>query len=162
MYGILAAPRLTPLALGLTLALVGCGGGDAPSGDSRTGADGRSAPAALTDFQLAHGIGPMTTAVELGEPDAEKAERGEEIYQFNCEACHFLEERFVGPPLGDVLERRTATYVMNMILNPEGMARQHPEAQKLLTEYPLVMPFQNITEDEARAIVEYLRIAKEQ
>ncbi|MEX2528658.1 MAG: c-type cytochrome [Gemmatimonadota bacterium] len=162
MYGIFAPRHLTSMALGLTLVLMGCGGGDAPSGDSSDRADGRSAPATLTDFQLAHGIGPITTEVELGELDAERAERGKELYQFNCEACHFLEDRFVGPPLGDVLERRTGTYVMNQILNPEEMARQHPEAQKLLTEYPLVMPFQNITEDEARAIVEYLRIAKEQ
>jgi len=111
----------------------------------------------LTEFQLEHGIGPITEEVSLGDPDPELAREGEEIFQFNCEACHMMDERFVGPPLGDVLDRRSPAFVMNFILNPEQMAREHPEGQALLAEYPLVMPFQNISEDQARAILEYLR-----
>jgi mono/diheme cytochrome c family protein len=89
------------------------------------------------------------------------ADRGQELFEFNCEACHMISDRFVGPPLGDVLERRSPAFVMNMILNPEQMAREHPEGQALLAEYPLVMPYQNVSEDEARAIVEYLRTVME-
>lgn len=32
-----------------------------------------------------------------------------------------MDERYVGPPLGDILERREPAYVMNMILSPEKM-----------------------------------------
>ena len=136
-------------ALALTV-LAGCGdANDAPrSGPEEEG---------LTEFQLEHGIGPITEEITLGDPDPELAREGEEIFQFNCEACHRMEERFVGPPLGDVMDRRSPAFVMNFILNPEQMARQHPVGQELLAEYPLVMPFQNISEDEARAILEYLR-----
>jgi cytochrome c len=134
--------------------LAACGGGGeegAPATRSGAGAP------ELTPFQLEHGIGPITQEVVLGAVDEELVAQGEQTYQWNCEACHRLEERFVGPPLGDVLDRRSAAFVMNMILNPEQMAREHPEGRKLLQEYPLVMPFQNISQDEARAIVEYLR-----
>jgi cytochrome c551/c552 len=136
----------------LALGIAGCGGGDhPPSGDAP------AAGSSLSDFELRHGIGPVTEELVLGELDPGMAERGQVVFEFNCEACHLMDDRFVGPALGDVLDRRSATFVMNMILNPEEMARDHPEGQKMLQEYPLIMPFQNISEDEARAIVEYLR-----
>lgn len=135
----------------LALGIAGCGDADRPpSGDAPVGAE-------LTDFELRHGIGPVTEEIVLGEIDPAMVERGQEVFEFNCEACHMIDDRFVGPALGDVLDRRSAAFVMNMILNPEEMARDHPEGQKMLQEYPLIMPFQNISQDEARAIVEYLR-----
>jgi mono/diheme cytochrome c family protein len=147
------------LALALVPALVvGCGGEDRPEGEPR----GQPSGPTLSAFELEHGIGPVTSVVELGPLDDVKAARGQELFEFNCEACHLLDERFVGPPLGNVLAHRSPAFVMNMVLNPEQMVREHPEGQKLLAEYPLVMPFQNITEDEARAIVEYLRTLMEQ
>lgn len=140
--------RLTFVPL-LVLALVACGG------DDDRAANGEAGPSA---FELEHGMGPITEPVSLvGPVDQALAAQGEEIFQFNCEACHRMDERFVGPPLGRVLENRTPAFVLNMILNPEQMAREHPEVQKLLVEYPIIMPFQNVTEDEARAVLEYLR-----
>jgi cytochrome c len=149
---------LTLAALALT---AGCGGDDRP--DDEAGSDGSAAASGptFTAFELEHGVGPITSEVTLGPLDEERAARGKELFEFNCEACHMLDERFVGPPLGRVLAHRSPAFVMNMILNPEQMAREHPEGQKLLAEYPLVMPYQNVTEDEARAIVEYLRTVME-
>ncbi len=151
--------RIRSLAFTLAVAAlaVGCGGDDRPADDARAPDAGPT----FTAFQLEHGVGPITSEVALGPLDEAKAARGMELFQFNCEACHMLEDRFVGPPLGRVLERRSPAFVMNFILNPEQMAREHPEGQALLAEYPLVMPFQNISEDEARAIVEYLRTVME-
>lgn len=71
--------------------------------------------------------------------------------------CHNMEGRMVGPELGDVMERRSPEFVMNFILNPSGMTREHPVGQELLQEYMTAMPYQNVKEDEARAIVEFLR-----
>jgi len=140
----------------LALALGGCAPdeNDVPVGEPDITEEG------LTAFEMEHGIGPFTTEVTLDEPvDLELAQMGEEIFQMNCEACHMMEDRFVGPPLGDVLDRRSPTFVVNFIMNPEQMAREHPEGQAMLQEYPLIMPYQNITEDQALAILEYLRIA---
>jgi hypothetical protein len=58
--------------------------------------------------------------------------------------------------LGDVLEKRSPTYVMNMILNPVEMTKKHPEAKKMLQQYMNQMTFQNVSKEQARSIVEYL------
>jgi len=47
---------------------------------------------------------------------------------------------------------------MNMILNPDGMLKDDEEAKKLLTESAAPMANQNLTEAEARAILEYFRL----
>jgi cytochrome c1 len=46
---------------------------------------------------------------------------------------------------------------MNMILNPAGMLEKNDAAKNLFAEYLTPMTFQNVTEAEARAILEYLR-----
>ncbi len=47
---------------------------------------------------------------------------------------------------------------MNMILNPEEMVFKDPIAKKLLAEYNFApMANQNLTEDQARKILEYFR-----
>jgi cytochrome c len=117
----------------------------------------RDRRAALSAFELEHGLGPFTSEVELGAIDADRAREGERIYQINCESCHRMDERLVGPPLRDILERRSPTFVLNMILNPDQMAREHPEVQRMVAEYYLIMPYQNISRDQALAILEYFR-----
>jgi len=112
----------------------------------------------LTEFELEHGIGPVTERIDMDDTiDEEMVTKGRNIYEMKCEMCHNMEGRMVGPQLGDVMEYRSPEFVMNFILNPSGMVREHPEGQRLLQEYMTAMPFQNVKEDEARAIVEFLR-----
>ncbi|MCX8011211.1 MAG: mS29 family ribosomal protein, partial [Ignavibacteria bacterium] len=66
------------------------------------------------------------------------------------------------PAQRDVLDRRTPEYVMNMMLNPDEMLKRHPEAKKMFAEYLTPMTNQNLTMDEARAILEYFRVVKNQ
>ena len=148
------------LMLGLIL-LAGCAG-DRPgrSGDGSTTAAVPAAPAdpgGLTEFQLKNGIGPITEVVVLGAPDHELAERGEKLFAQKCSACHKMGEKYVGPPLGGIVDRLGPTFVMNMALNPEGMYTRHPDVKKLLGEYMTQMPNQQLSPPDARAIVEYLR-----
>ncbi|MCH8276609.1 MAG: cytochrome c, partial [Bacteroidetes bacterium] len=79
------------------------------------------------------------------------------VFTMKCTACHGLDTKVIGPPLGNVLEIRSPVYVMNMILNPTEMLDQHPEAKKMLEEYVVPMVPLGVTEEEARAVVEYLR-----
>jgi cytochrome c len=103
------------------------------------------------------GIGPIDH-VELDEElDEEMIAKGRDIFQSKCEACHHIEGRYVGPPVGGITERRTPEWIMNMILNPSEMLRQDPIAKALFAEYMMEMTFQNVSEDEARAILEYFR-----
>ena len=111
----------------------------------------------LSPFQLEHGIGPITAPIALGPLDEEMAEEGEEIFEVKCTASHKRNEKYVGPALAGVTERRTAAYIMNMILNPQEMVERHPVAKQLLAEHMTFMPAQGLTEKEAREVVEYLR-----
>ena len=149
------------LALLLVTALLGgCGGGDAPpaSGDSGAAA-AAPAPVPLSAVELEQGIGPIRD-LALGPVDENLAETGRAAFVIKCSACHKIEERYVAPMLGDVLERRRPEFVMNMILNAAEMVARHPEVQTLLGEYFTPMPVQVTDQDEARAILEYLRSAQ--
>lgn len=102
------------------------------------------------------GIGPVSS-VTLGAIDPAMVKEGQELYEGKCAACHKMDEKVVGPALGGVTKRRTPEWIMNMILNPEEMTKQDPTAQALLAEHLTQMTFQNVTEKEARAILEYFR-----
>lgn len=111
----------------------------------------------LTVFELENGIGPIKEKIELSGIDEIKAASGEEIFIAKCVQCHKLDERYTGPALRGVTESRTPEYILNMILNPEEMTKRHPEARKMLAMYANQMTFQNVTEEDARALLEYLR-----
>lgn len=111
----------------------------------------------LSEFELQHGTGPITSVINLQELNPVTAKRGQEIFSTTCTACHKMNENSIGPKLDDVLERRSPAFVMNMILNPSGMIRNHPEARLMMQEYRVVMPYQNLTREQARSIIEYLR-----
>lgn len=151
--------RKQPMLAALVL-LAACGGDRPPkAGDASAAAAPAPAAAAsgLTEFQLKNGIGPITEVVVLGAPDHELAEQGEKEFEKKCSACHKMGEKYVGPPLGGVVDRLGPTFVMNMALNPEEMYTRHPDVKKLLGEYMTQMPNQQLTQADARAIVEYLR-----
>ncbi len=116
----------------------------------------------LTDFELEHGIGPIKQIMELSSLDVNLAKEGEKIFDSKCAACHKLDERYVGPPQRDVLKRRTPEFVMNMMLNPEENYQKHPEIKKLLGEYMTQMPNQNLSVQDARAVLEYFRKVKDE
>lgn len=150
-----------PLSFALflfALLLAGCSS-DNQNGREQTSSNrsGTASETQLTAFQLEHGIGPITSTIDLGPIMQDRVERGRNIYQMKCEMCHSMDTRMVGPALRDVMDRRSPEFVMNMILNPGEMANRHPEGQKMLREYMNIMPFQNVQENEARDIVDYLR-----
>ena len=83
---------------------------------------------------------------------------GEKIYDSKCLSCHKLtDEKVVGPGWKGVTQRRKPIWIMNMILNVEIMLDEDPEAQLLLEQCLIRMPNQNLTQDEARQIVEFMR-----
>ena len=112
-----------------------------------------------TDPMQDKGIGPVKS-ITLGEIDEAMVAEGHELFKTKCSACHKEDKRFVGPALAGVTERRTPEWIMNMILNPEGMVAENPIAKQLLAEYLSPMANQSLTEDEARKILEYFRTLK--
>lgn len=103
------------------------------------------------------GVGKFS-GVTLAAFDAALAASGKAIFESKCSACHkTTEQKVVGPGLKDVTKRRKPAWILNMITNPEEMTKKDPQAMKLLEEHLTQMTFQNVTDDEAKAILEYMR-----
>lgn len=108
------------------------------------------------------GIGPIKK-VEVGTSiDKEMAKKGEEIFKMKCSMCHKIDENYVGPALRGVTLARKPEWIMNMILNPIEMTQKDPAAKALYETYLTQMPHQNLSEQEARAVLEYLRSIDQQ
>jgi mono/diheme cytochrome c family protein len=107
------------------------------------------------------GVGPVQSVDLAAEIDQAMAEEGQKVYDQMCLACHRIGKKFIGPPPNGILERRTPEWVMNMILNPQEMVQKDPLANDLLKEFNgSPMSNQGLTEDQARAILEYFRTLK--
>ena len=86
------------------------------------------------------------------------AANGKEIYEKMCTACHKPDKKHIGPAPKGILSRRSPEWIMNMILAPEKMVKEDPLAKDLLIEFNgSPMANQNLTKDEARAVLEYFR-----
>ena len=104
------------------------------------------------------GIGPVKNLEIPEEIDQAMANKGKAIFDSKCLACHKPNKKFIGPAPAGVLERRSPEWVMNMMLNPEEMILKDPIAKQLLIEHNgSPMANQNLTEEEARQILEYFR-----
>ncbi|MCG9971915.1 c-type cytochrome [Christiangramia crocea] len=104
------------------------------------------------------GIGPVKNLELPAEIDQAMVAKGKAIFDSKCLACHKPTKKFIGPAPAGVLERRSPEWVMNMILNPEEMVMKDPIAKQLLIEHNgSPMANQNLTEEEARQILEYFR-----
>lgn len=153
------------LAVLVSILLISCGESEQQDSSrfSNQKVSGKtSSVSGLTDFEIEHGIGPIKQIIELSALDNNLAKEGEKIFDSKCAACHKLDERYVGPAQRDVLVRRTPEFVMNMMLNPEENYQKHPEIKKLLGEYMTQMPNQNLSIQDARAILEYFRKVKDE
>ena len=139
--------------------LSACGGGSTTTEENNTPPP-KSMVAEEVDPMENKGIGPIKS-IELGEIDQALVAEGLEIFESMCTACHKAEKKFIGPAPKDILTRRSPEWVMNMILNPEEMVQKDPVAKALLMEFNgSPMANQNLTEEEARNVLEYFRTLK--
>lgn len=150
--------RLTVRALlVLAVALAACGEKEKEREEHEEKGKAREEHSDLTAFELENGIGPVKEKIELGPLDRALADKGKAVFEAKCSMCHKIDTLYIGPALGEVTTRRTPAYIMNMILNPQEMVERHPVAKQLLAERMTFMANQNLTREEARAVLEYLR-----
>ncbi len=138
--------------LGLTLVLASCGtqGEKAPG----VGAAKPEADAAATD----KGLGKFKD-LKLSTPlDAKMVEAGEALYNTKCIACHKLtNEKLVGPGWAGVTSKRRPEWIMNFETNTNAMLDSDIVAQQLLVTCVARMPNQNLSDDDARSVLEFMR-----
>ena len=145
---------ITIFTLGVLMS--SCGGEKAKKEADSSAAEEVKTEAAKVDPMTDKGVGAISS-ITLGEIDPTMVAEGETIFKAKCTACHKISKRFVGPGLKGITERRTPEWIMNMILDPELMVKENEIARQLLIEYSAPMANQNLTEDEARKILEYFR-----
>lgn len=142
----------------LSMSILGCGN-EKSEGNTTQPEPNVEQEKVVSDPKTDKGVGPITS-ITLGEIDPALAEQGKALFTAKCSACHKIDKRFVGPALKGAIDRRTPEWIMNMILNPDKMVVENEEAKKLLAEYLSPMANQSLKEEEARAILEYLRTEK--
>lgn len=104
------------------------------------------------------GIGPHQN-VQLTHPlDEKMVALGKSVYDIKCSSCHKLtSEKLVGPGWKGVTDRRTPEWIMNFITNTDEMIEKDTAAQNLLEVCLVKMPNQNLSEADARAVLEFMR-----
>lgn len=149
----------------LALFLAACGGG---SSDKNTTGDenateattGTETEAGNPDYDPHRGEGKFTSEnvkVESGL-DKSMANAGQKIAEMKCESCHKLtDERLVGPGWKGVTERHSPEWIMNFMTNTDAMLDVDPKAQAMLEICMVRMPNQNLTDQDARDILEFMR-----
>jgi cytochrome c551/c552 len=142
----------------MTLFVIACGNnsGDgkqpASSADQPKPADGNPA------YDQKRGEGKFSKVDVAVGLDAEKADAGSKVYSVKCSACHKLtDEKLVGPGWKGVTARHSAEWIMNFATNPDVMIDKDPKAQAMLELCLVRMPNQNLTDDDARNIYEFMR-----
>ena len=106
-----------------------------------------------------HGTELKESDITLATPlDKSKVTAGHATYELKCQSCHRLtEEKLVGPGWKDVTIRRKPLWIMNMVTNVDMMLETDAEAQKLLELCMVRMPNQNLSKDQAREVLEFMR-----
>jgi len=99
------------------------------------------------------------TKVDIGATlDAAMAETGNKVYGVKCSGCHKLtEEKLVGPGWKGVTYRHSPEWIMNFITNTDAMLDKDPKAQAQLEICLVRMPNQNLSDEDARALLEFQR-----
>lgn len=142
--------------------LTSCGGGSdnasTSSGDSTADSSSSSASTG-SDYDPNRGIGKWDESnVDVSTFDAAMAAEGKQISEVKCTSCHKItDERLVGPGWAGVTEKHAPYWIMNFITDPDPMIDVDPELQEQLELCLVRMPNQNLTDDDARKILEYMR-----
>jgi cytochrome c551/c552 len=97
--------------------------------------------------------------VKLGDKlDQTMATNGSKVYDLKCASCHKLtDEKLVGPGWKGVTTRHKPEWIMNFVTNTDEMINKDPKAQAMLEICMVRMPNQNLSDDEARSVLEYMR-----
>ena len=103
------------------------------------------------------GIGPIKEIKLDAQINQDMANKGKAIFEQKCISCHKFNEKLVGPPLAGVTKKRKPEWIMNMMLNPVEMTQKNPAAQELYRQFLVQMTYQDVTQDDARSILEYFR-----
>ncbi len=90
--------------------------------------------------------------------DANMAAAGEKVATVKCLSCHKLtDEKLVGPGWKGATSRHSPEWIMNFVTNTDEMLDKDPKAQAQLEICLVRMPNQNVSDEDARSLLEFMR-----
>lgn len=149
---------IVAVCLGAAVLLISACGGN-PSSEQKKNSKQPAAKSGTQSYDPNRGEGKYNENNVVAEAlNIAMAEKGKAISGTKCTSCHKMsDERLVGPGWKGVTERRTLHWLMNFITNPDPMINKDPALQAQLEICLVRMPNQNLSDEEARSIVEYMR-----
>ena len=95
--------------------------------------------------------------------DSTTIAKGETVFNQNCSGCHNFRQDAIGPQLGGITTKVSATWIEDFIKDPQQtISSGDTHAQQLFAKYKTIMPsFGNLKEDEVNSIIAYLNVHKQ-
>ncbi|RLD41735.1 MAG: Sec-dependent nitrous-oxide reductase [Bacteroidetes bacterium] len=84
-----------------------------------------------------------------------------EYLNYGCNACHKFGEDFNGPDLLMVDKRRSDEWLTSWITNPEHHMKD-TDIEAMRQQYKLAMPDQNVSDEDVKKIITYLKLRTQQ
>lgn len=150
---------LPAIVIASLMAIIACNSSSDKSQQSEsTPAKADSGTSASGSSNEKEGVGKFKH-VDLTHPlDQKMITSGKNVYDVKCASCHKLtDEKLVGPGWKGVTKRRAPEWIMNFVTNTEEMLDKDATAKNLYEVCLVKMPNQNLSDDDARAILEFQR-----
>lgn len=103
------------------------------------------------------------SGVVAQDPGGQVVGPAQELFQTRCSVCHTIGGgRLVGPDLEGVDQRRSEEWIIAFVQHSQQMvAAGDPDAVAIFEEYnQIMMPDQDLYDEEIRGIIEYIRTAE--
>lgn len=145
------------LGLLIVVTAYACGNQNGTPAAANTNAEEKK-ETANPSYDPNRGEGKFKDLVIPATLDAAMAANGEKTFGVKCGSCHKLtDEKLVGPGWKGVTSRHKPEWIMNFITNTDAMLNKDPKAQAQLEICLVRMPNQNLSDDEARGLYEFMR-----
>lgn len=145
------------LICSVALVIAACGGAS-QEGDTTPATNTPTTTSANPSYDPNRGEGKFDDVKLDPKLDGLMATNGEKISDLKCASCHKMtDEKLVGPGWKDVTTRHKPEWIMNFITNTDAMIDKDPKAQAMLELCMVRMPNQNLSDGDARALLEYMR-----
>lgn len=144
---------------------VSCGGGqsdehktDENAVSSSTSQSASVKPKENPAYDPKRGVGKFNNVQISPTLNEALAVSGEKVYGVKCSGCHkTTEEKLVGPGWKHITKKYTADWILNFSTNTAEMLDKDPAAQAQLEICLVRMPNQNLSDDDALGIYEFMR-----
>jgi cytochrome c551/c552 len=152
------------IAFFVAMALVACNNNQTSNAPADNNAPAETAkPAENTgtsppSYDPKRGTGKFTKVEISDKLNHGMADAGKVVFDVKCSACHKLTtEKLVGPGWKGVTKRYAPEWIMNFVTNTDEMIDKDPKAQAQLEICLVRMPNQNLSDDDARHLLEFMR-----